>query len=72
MLTLPGRVTDPSHGVERIVGDGREEEFARITGLRPMMSDSQPNRMSVGVPMTSPIPTMRELVSVSTFETVCK
>jgi hypothetical protein len=64
----------------RISGDRRPDHIRLsdleplfvCTGLRLMMSDSQPKKMSVGVPMIGPAPTMRELVSVSTLETVCR
>ena len=36
----------------------RPHRVQNITGLRPMMSDSQPKKMSVGVPMISPAPTI--------------
>ena len=43
----------------------------RIIGLRPTLSDSQPKKMSDGVPITSPMPTIQEVVKPSSFDTCC-
>src|SRR5260370_27017066 len=44
----------------------------RITGLRPMKSDSQPNRIKVGDAMSSAIPMMALDVSRSSLDTCCR
>jgi hypothetical protein len=44
---------------QRIIGvSAASRKPAKITGLRPIWSESQPNKINVGVPITSPAPTI--------------
>ena len=43
-----------------------------MTGFRPIMSESHPQKISVGVAISNPAPTIQLEVSTSSFFTVCR
>src|ERR1043166_6246082 len=44
----------------------------KITGLRPIISDSQPNRIKLGVAMRSAAITIHDALNASTLDTCCR